>query len=87
MRQRVLKLTRSIHESTVVFDVPRRTQGGCGLWSRCMPEGITTTRFKEVFEGFMRDYPGLQSEPGLDHPELIIGMALFRAYPCPGALK
>jgi len=49
----------------------------------CLPEGFTGKRVKETFEGFMRDYPGVQNEPKLDEPGIMVGMALFRAFPCP----
>jgi hypothetical protein len=51
----------------------------------CMPEGMTGSRVKEVFEGFMRDYPNLQTDAHLDQPGIIVHLALYRAYPCPGA--
>jgi hypothetical protein len=48
----------------------------------CLPEGMTGDQVKSVFEGFMRDYPKLQAEKGLDQPGLVVGMALLRAYAC-----
>ena len=47
----------------------------------CLPKGITGIQVKTVFEGFMRDYPKLQEASGVDS-SIIVGLALFRAYPC-----
>lgn len=60
-----------------------QTTRGNGAQKICMPNDITGERVKEVFEGFMRDYPKLQNDPRINKPEIIIGMALLRAYPCP----
>jgi hypothetical protein len=51
----------------------------------CMPEGLTGERVKQVFEGFMRDYPKLQTAEELDQVSIIVGLALVRAFPCPKA--
>lgn len=64
---------------------------GDGHQKTCLPLGITGARVKTIFEGFMRDYPKVQElekEENTKHLlELTIAMALFRAYPCPGAIK
>jgi len=60
---------------------------GNGPTKICMPDGIDGNRVKQLFEGFMREYPKLQTEAGLDQPGLAVGMALLRAYPCAGVMK
>jgi hypothetical protein len=53
----------------------------------CLPEDITGLRVQQAFEGFMRDYPKTQNSAELDHgaTAFIVGLALLRAFPCPGA--
>lgn len=58
---------------------------GNGPEKICLPKDITGQNVKDVFEGFMRDYPKLQIAPEITQPSIIVGMALFRAYPCPKA--
>lgn len=58
---------------------------GDGHQKICLPAGMTGKRVKTVFEGFMRDFPKLQQ--GENNPAAVIGIALFKAYPCPGSIK
>jgi hypothetical protein len=51
----------------------------------CLPEDITGRRVKQAFEGFMRDYPKLQTAAEIDQISIIVGLALIRAFPCPKA--
>jgi hypothetical protein len=53
----------------------------------CLPEGMTGNGVKAVFEKFMRENPTLQNEAGASPPGAVVGLALFQAYPCPGAMK
>lgn len=56
---------------------------GDGPQKLCLPQGLTGNQVKDIFEGFTRDYP----KAGFDHPGLVIHLALFRAFPCPGAMN
>jgi hypothetical protein len=68
----------------ITFDQITRGDGPNKI---CMPKGITGNDVKVIFEKFMRDNPKLQNETKLDQPAVVVGMALFQAYPCPGAIK